>query len=70
MNHHGLLAGELTLTLEIVLGLVLGEIVMKLRIAELIMKRFIPRSINPGTKSNHIEAGSMVNVNAFISFIS
>ncbi|MBQ6772676.1 MAG: hypothetical protein IJP48_01295 [Synergistaceae bacterium] len=49
MNHHGLLAGELTLTLEIVLGLVLGEIVMKLRIAELIMKRFIPRSINPVT---------------------
>ena len=49
MNHHGLLAGELTLTLEIVLGLVLGEIIMRLRIAELIMKKFIPRSINPVT---------------------
>ena len=49
MTHNGLLAGELTLTLEIVLGLVLGEIVMKLRIAELIMKRFIPRSLNPVT---------------------
>ncbi|MBQ7732685.1 MAG: hypothetical protein IJT58_01525 [Synergistaceae bacterium] len=49
MNHHGLLTGELTLTLEIVLGLVLGEIIMRLRIAELIMKRFIPRSINPVT---------------------
>ncbi|MBR0203715.1 MAG: hypothetical protein IJQ56_05040 [Synergistaceae bacterium] len=49
MNHQGLLAGELTLTLEIVLGLVLGEIIMRLRIAELIMKKFIPRSINPVT---------------------
>ena len=49
MTHHGLLAGELTLTLEIIIGLVLGEIVMRLRIAELIMKRFIPRSINPVT---------------------
>ena len=49
MNHHGLLAGELTLTLEIILGLVLGEIIMRLRIAEKIMKRFIPRSINPVT---------------------
>ena len=49
MNHHGLLAGELILTLEIVLGLVLGEIIMRLRIAELIMKKFIPRSINPVT---------------------
>ncbi|MBQ4470518.1 MAG: hypothetical protein II917_10340 [Synergistaceae bacterium] len=49
MNHHGLLTGELTLTLEIVLGHVLGEIIMRLRIAELIMKKFIPRSINPVT---------------------
>ena len=49
MNHQGLLAGELTLTLEIVLGLVLGEVIMRLRIAELIMKKFIPRSINPVT---------------------
>lgn len=49
MTHHGLLTGELILTLEIVLGLVLGEIVMKLRLAEVIMKRFIPRSLNPVT---------------------
>lgn len=40
--HNSFWQGELTLTLHIILGLILGEIFIRLRISEIIFKKFLP----------------------------
>ena len=47
MEINGLLKGEITLTIDIIFGLILGEVIIRLNIADKIMKRFMPRNI-PG----------------------
>ncbi len=45
----GLIRGELLLTVHILLGLALGEIITRLKLPEKLLSRFVPRSINPVT---------------------
>ena len=45
----GLIKGELLLTLHIVLGLALGELITRLHLPEKLLSRFVPRNVNPVT---------------------
>ena len=45
----GLLRGEIYLTAEIITGLLVAEVILRLKIPDLIMKRFVPKNIPPVT---------------------
>ena len=45
----GLLKGEILLTADIFLGLIIAEIIIRLRLPEILMKRIIPRNIPAAT---------------------
>lgn len=55
----GLLRGELLLTADIIAGLVIAEIILRLKLPDILMKRFMPRSIPPVTAlATAVSAGS------------
>lgn len=45
----GLLRGEIYLTAEIITGLILAEVILSLRLPDIIMRRFVPKNIPPVT---------------------
>ena len=44
-----LLRGEIYLTAEIIIGLLFAEVILRLRLPDVIMKRFVPKNIPPVT---------------------
>lgn len=45
----GLIRGEIYLTVDIILGMIFAELVMRFRVAEVLMKHVIPKNIPPVT---------------------
>ena len=45
----GLIWGEIYLTFDIILGLIIGNIIIRLRLSDIIMKHLLPRNIPPVT---------------------
>lgn len=42
---NGLLKGELALTIDIIIGIILGEVITRLRLADRLLQHFMPRNI-------------------------
>ena len=65
---NGLLRGEIYLTAEIITGLILAEVILRLRLPDIIMKRFAPKNIPPVTAlAVAVSAGSSKAGAAIIS---